>query len=194
MSTQCSGKCLEKRQLVRTKRMYQAFFSSTEDFPRQICWRETSVTELNQNMRLRWIFNTCYQFFKHSKHAALKQTVQPRVLRSYFDRLRHFVTAHEWYVYGTALFHWSEKFETIRTWMRQGYQRQAPAAFIAHEILLVLISVIGWIDHSGPMTPSGIEPATFRLVVQCLNQLHHRVPQTINKFMTVSLFQCDLFL
>jgi len=29
------------------------------------------------------------------------------------------------------------------------------------------------------MTPSGIEPATFQLVVQYLNHLRHRMPQTV---------------
>jgi len=65
------------------------------------------------------------------------------------------------------------------------------------QIFLVLISVTGWVNPRARVLPeglcqlknltipSGIEPATYRLTAQCLNQLCHRAPHKIIKMQVI---------
>jgi hypothetical protein len=74
---------------------------------------------------------------------------------------------------------------TIDTWRWSCSQPYVPAAFTPRNIPGTH-SCRGWVDLTStvwpkglcqrniPMIPWGIEHATFPLVVQCLNQLHHR--------------------
>jgi hypothetical protein len=83
------------------------------------------------------------------------------------------------------------EFKRIGTWRLCGFQLNALAAFTPQQIFLIVVSVTGLVEPRAtvrpeglckwkiPMTPSGIEAATFRLVAQCLNQLRHFVPQWI---------------
>ena len=69
-------------------------------------------------------------------------------------------------------------------WGSQISWRSAPRLPLPSGNIPGNISVSGWINSKAtvrpggliPMTPSGIEPASFCLVTQCLNQLRYCVP------------------
>jgi len=79
-------------------------------------------------------------------------------------------------------------FKTVGTWRWYGCQPCAPAAFTPRKyswfsfLLESESTPRSYVRPKGlcqgkiPMIPPGIEPATFRFIAQCLNQLRHRVP------------------
>ena len=79
--------------------------------------------------------------------------------------------------------HWTDTPADINGLVRfAGRPNLVSARVPSHSVFTLLISIWGWVDPRAivqpeglcqwkiPMTPSGIEPATFRLVAQCLHQ------------------------
>jgi hypothetical protein len=92
-------------------------------------------------------------------------------------------------------------FKKIGTRRWQCFQPYAPAAFTP-KIPLVLIPFRGQVDTRATVQPeglsrwkisktsSGFEPATFRIVAQCLNQLRHCLPRCVYGWFTILYKLC----
>ena len=87
---------------------------------------------------------------------------------------------------------WGPRFEDSRHMKVVRLSAQSTGQLYPQEVFLALISARVWVNSRAivrpeglcqwkvPITPSGIEPATFRLVAQCLNELRHRVPPPLS--------------
>ena len=101
---------------------------------------------------------------------------------------RHFRLKFSWYSY---LFIWLDRpwgFQEIEAPIFQDSWQMTVVRLssLRTKIFLIHICVTDWIDPRAMMRPEAcgqwkipIEPATFRLVAQCLNQLRYRLPQKL---------------
>jgi hypothetical protein len=77
-------------------------------------------------------------------------------------------------------------FTSIGTWRWLVCESYAPPAYTTQKIFLKLILVRGWVEPRAIALPerttAGIEPTTFQLLPQCLNQMRHRVSAYSSKW------------